>query len=396
MMSEIGIGRDSDRSRIIINDLNDDERERKVTEGLRLITKHLDNSAPVWTSGRWISFSRVIEGEGNKVEQVFRLVHSEQEAMHYIKAARFLDCRIRAYHSIDDTYTNIAPSVLLVDIDKECFDTVEEFKQAIEKTRANFRSFLGVQPTELWTGNGVHFILTQSAILIEEIKMFKEFKNVSRDFIRFEEQFLSNGKADPKHSNNISFGNCMLRIPGSLNANPDNNLVKFDEKGQIMEILPEAEVSIMKYWDGNRPSIKPLMPRYYIWLQAAVARHLDKQMESGLSRRKDWRSQSDRKKQYQWIENLLNKPIHDHRKYCIWRVLVPYLINVRGLSMEEAFNIIRAWLVKCSYVKRLNFPIQKVDEALNGVGEYFPIARLKLEDDNKPLFELLRNEGVIY
>jgi hypothetical protein len=183
---------------IIIDDLA--ERERKVREGLRLITRHLDDSTPVWP--RWISFGRIVEG--NKIEQIFRLVHSEQEALAWYKAVNFLDCRIRAYHSSDDTYTNIAPSILLVDIDKECFDTVEEFEQAVEKTRVNFMSFLDVEPTKLWTSNGVHFILTQSAIVIEEIKRFKKFNNVSRD--RFEEQFLSDGKADQYHSNNVSFG----------------------------------------------------------------------------------------------------------------------------------------------------------------------------------------------
>jgi len=67
----------------------------------------------------------------------------------------------------------------------------------------------------------------------------------------FEEQCLTDGKADQNHSNNISFGNCMLRIPGSLNANPDNGLVKFD--GQIVDILPEAEVIVVKHWDKNKP-----------------------------------------------------------------------------------------------------------------------------------------------
>ena len=69
---------------------------------------------------------------------------------------------------------------------------------------------------------------------------------------------------------------------------------------------------------------------------------------------------------------------------------------MRGLSREEALNIIQAWLVKCSYVKRLNFPIQKVNDVINGVGDFYPIARLDLEHDNKLLFQLLKNEGVIY
>jgi hypothetical protein len=82
--------------------------------------------------------------------------------------------------------------------------------------------------------------------------------------MRFEEQLLTDGKADQNHSNNVSFDNCMLRIPGSLNSNQD----RFNERGEIVDIPPEAEVRVVQYWDGYRPPIKPLLPRYYIWLQS--------------------------------------------------------------------------------------------------------------------------------
>lgn len=61
------------------------------------------------------------------------LVHSKQEALAY-------------YHV--DYDTNIAPSTLLVDTD-------EEFEQAVEKTRINFKEILDAQSTQLWTGNGI-------------------------------------------------------------------------------------------------------------------------------------------------------------------------------------------------------------------------------------------------
>jgi hypothetical protein len=40
---------------------------------------------------------------------------------------------------------------------------------------------------------------------------------------------------------------------------------------------------------------------------------------------------------------------------CIWRILAPYLINVRNLSYKEAFDVISNWLDKCSKLKRLEF-----------------------------------------
>jgi hypothetical protein len=364
------------------------EREMKVRKGLESIIRHLDT--PVWTLGRWISFGRVVEG--GKVEQIFRLVHSAEEALSWYKVANFLDCRIRAYHDINDDYTNMAPSTLLVDIDRENFKTWEEFEQCISETRTRLKELLGAEPTdysELWTGNGVHIVLTQSAIIIEDIKMFKklEYLKPSVKFMRFEEQLLTDGKADPSHSSNISFGNCMLRIPGSLNSGQ----IVF-EKGELVDIHPNAEVVIRQLWDGkNKPSIKPLMMSYYIWLQSDVMEKLDRQMELGTFTK--WFDNHE----IWWIENLLETPIDDNRWYCVWHILVPYLINIKGLSESEASDIISTWLDKCSLLKRLNFSRRKVGYTIRGLKDYhLPIGRDNLERDNLPLFEKLRDEGVIW
>jgi hypothetical protein len=156
----------------------------------------------------------------------------------WYKAANFLDCRIRAYHGCD----GIAPSTLLVDIDKgdKQFKTAQEFELCISKTRANFKKILGSQPTELWTGGGIHFVQPQSAPIFEKIPDFNTFKQSSIKFMRFEEQLLTDNKADQNHSNNVSFGNCMLRVPGSLNS----KYVWFS-KGEMVDIPSEAEARLI-------------------------------------------------------------------------------------------------------------------------------------------------------
>jgi hypothetical protein len=60
-----------------------------------------------------------------------------------------------------------------------------------------------------------------------------------------------------------------------------------------------------------------------------------------------------------WIEKLLKTPIPDHRKYCIWRILAPYLINVKHLSFDEAFDIIDKWLDRCNNLEKLDFDSYK-------------------------------------
>jgi hypothetical protein len=83
--------------------------EMEVKEGLIYILNHLDD---LWPR----TVSTYATGGGQK------LINNFAEAMAWFKAANFLDCRISAYPKYTDYYvseTGIAPSLLLVDIDKE-------------------------------------------------------------------------------------------------------------------------------------------------------------------------------------------------------------------------------------------------------------------------------------
>jgi hypothetical protein len=95
-----------------------------------------------------------------------------------------------------------------------------------------------------------------------------------------------------------------------------------------------------------------------------------------------------------WIETLLQTPLSDHRKYCIWRILVPYLVNVRRLSShEESYSVIKNWLDKCNKLERLNFDANiKIKEGLRGASKgYYPISLEKLRQENKSLYNLVTN-----
>ena len=43
--------------------------------------------------------------------------------------------------------------------------------------------------------------------------------------------------------------------------------------------------------------------------------------------------------------------IHDHRKFAVWIILAPYLIDVKKLSYGEGSNIINEWLDKCNKIE---------------------------------------------
>ena len=42
-----------------------------------------------------------------------------------------------------------------------------------------------------------------------------------------------------------------------------------------------------------------------------------------------------------WIETVLKTPIEDYRKNALALILAPYLINIKKLSYDEAFSIIK-------------------------------------------------------
>ncbi len=57
---------------------------------------------------------------------------------------------------------------------------------------------------------------------------------------------------------------------------------------------------------------------------------------------------------YAWIEELLKHPIQDGRHRTLWHIVAPYLINVKGLSFDEAFAIAREYFLRCGQVKPLS------------------------------------------
>jgi hypothetical protein len=204
---------------------------------------------------------------------------------------------------------------------------------------------------------------------------------------------MTDGKADQNHIRTVSSKNCMLRVPGSLNF----GVCHRNDNDEVIGIPPEAEVRVIQGWDGSRPDVSHLIPRCYNWLKSIEMREMKERIEADKKSMKyrRWFGNNE-KTTFEWIEKLLNKPIDTNRYYCVWRILAPYLINVRKLSSEEALDIIETWMTKCNSVKRLSFSIRKVKDVLKRVGAYYPIAWYNLEKDNKILFQKLKDEGVIY
>lgn len=349
--------------------------QKEVAEGLDVILNHF--LGDVWP--RNIS-TRTAQGK-----QV--LVSSKEEALARFAQANYQDCRISAYPPNAEEnpsaierfqgFDTITPRniIVIMDLDRSNFKTDRALHIALSKTLHNIKTLFNVRPTTIFSGNGYHVYLSLDSnnIVLENVKQFSDLKveQISVKFLRFVETYLSAGKSDIAHNTTVSFNNSMMRIPASINSKNGHTVV------------------LQQMWDNNRPAINILLPDFCVYLVNKKAQELIKK-----NLRKNYRktqyAENENDSIIEWIETLLQTPIADHRKYCVWRILVPYLVNRRKVSEEECINTITAWLEECNKLQRLNFNAnQKINYVLKSVGDYKPIHPDKLKEECLGLYNLL-------
>jgi hypothetical protein len=346
-----------------------------IEEGLDFILSHFEE--PLWP--------RTISTKTTEGKQI--LVNSKTEALVRISQSNYLDCRISAYPpnvlenpSAAQRFVGIrtvtpATLTIMIDLDKCNFKTERGFKIVLTRILANIKDKLNVTPTVLWSGRGHHIMLPMNSngIVLENVKQFEGISNVSLKFLRFAEQYLSLRKSDPQHNSTVSFNNCMLRIPGSINS----------KNGET--------VSIIQRWDLSRPEINYLLATFTRYI-------INEQYMEFLKaqKREKLLNHTDKINLINWIERLLRTSLADNRKYCIWRILAPYFLNKRKLTRQESFAIISDWLDRCDQMRRIDFNVrQRINDGLNGARDgYMPIKFEKLKEENEELYYLLRNQDL--
>jgi hypothetical protein len=197
-------------------------------------------------------FPRTISTKLTENKQI--VVYDKEEAFARFEAADWLDCKISAYPDFTGwkSINRQAPDFIFIDLDLGRLEP-KELNKALEETLKNIKDKLGGGgcTTVIWSGHGYHIYQPVNAVILENITEFAEFDQPSRGFLRFAEQHLSSSKSDPCHYSTMSFKNCMIRVPGSYNSKNERRI----------------EVSIIQKWDGNLPSIKPLLFNLYLHLQ---------------------------------------------------------------------------------------------------------------------------------
>jgi hypothetical protein len=310
------------------------------------------------------------------------LVRSRQEIVDSFIESNQVDCKINAYPSLVE-YKGIQrykPDFLFIDLDKNNFKTnSRSFELALYNTLKNIKNKLKGYPTVLFTGGGYHIYQpVYIPTALEYITEFSKFDRPSEQFLRFAKDFLSNEKADKQ--NNPSFRSCLLRIPGSINS-------KYDTK-----------VKIIKKWNEIRaPITLDLLEEFRSYSIQKKIDQINQRQKILKERRNIININVNTNEYFAWIEKLLKTPIPDFRKLVIDLVLSPYLINVRKLSYEESYKIIKEWLDKCNDIKKLdnyrNFEYRINYALTNSYKKQIPpMSIITLKTNYKDLYLLLEQK----
>lgn len=273
---------------------------------------------------------------------------------------------------------------LFIDIDRDDprFKSDKSFELVLYNTLKNIKNKLKGYPTVLFTGGGYHIYQpVYIPTALENITEFSKFERPSEQFLRFAKYYLSNGKADKQ--NNPSFKSCLLRVPECINS-------KYNIK-----------VKIIKKWNGIRaPITLDLLEEFRIY-------SIQKKIDQIVQRQKILNERSKNKiktaNYYTWIEHLLTTPIPDFRKLIVDIVLASYLINIRKLSFEESYIIIRNWLDRCNELNKLdnyrNFVNYRIPYALKYAmnKQIGPMSKEKIKTVTvyNDLYQILQQRGVL-
>lgn len=301
----------------------------------------------------------------------------------YFINSDLIDCRINAYPlHFREERNRLYPSFIFIDLDlslcSTCKFPIRKLDYILNQTLTKINKDINGYPTVLWTGGGYHIyqpirIVTKGKVKqpLESFKELEEFVPIIRndlttEFIRFAANQFTNGKGDPKH--NPSIYSCLVRIPGTINSK--NN----------------GRIEIIQKWDGIEATANDLVVPFidYLKQQRLKTEELKKIEEKTVSGKNN--------KKIKWIEKLLQTPIPDHRYYCLWHILIPYLVTIRGLPEQEVISLLTIWLENCNRINRIKWKYpQKIREQLRYDKGYPPISLQNLKNENYPLYRLLQD-----
>jgi hypothetical protein len=336
-------------------------------------------------------------------------VNTKQEILIRCVQSDFKDCRINAYPEtiVKEGILIQSPNFIFVDLDLGNFDNdINKLDKVKNSTLRKMEQMQGSHPTLSWTGNGYHIYLPIDVPVLDNEYVFSKdkFPNlfslkgkysqyfVSEAFMQFAEDFFTSGRADPNHR--PKYKTCLIRIPDTFNS-------KCLNRGLSLE---ESKVRILQKWNGKRIDGEAITHEFMVWLtkqeinldkSSSNRPHSPKKNKTKYLGRGESHHQNKSNSRIEWIERLLQTPIEDQRKYCLWRIIGPYLLNVKHISEAETAKTMEKWLDRCSNLKKLDFePKIKIYGIIKGNKGFKPISYSKLKDENRELCLFLQKKNL--
>jgi hypothetical protein len=176
-----------------------------------------------------------------------------------------------------------------------------------------------------------------------------------------------------------------LRVPGTINSKYGNT-ISITQKGD------EESIQLDNIQDIEKKGFDHIIRKFENWL---IQQKLNNKIqELKLSKQKNF-IRNERIREIKWIERLLQTPMDDKRYFCLWKILIPYLVNIKGLSdYIDIYNILIKWLDMCNELRRLSFePKRTIKIILKGVRGFRPLSPNTLKKDNIQVYDTLANRG---
>lgn len=130
-----------------------------------------------------------------------------------------------------------------------------------------------------------------------------------------------------------------IRMPYSIHLKSGERQVLMLDGKEIPEELASF------YWSGEfltKQEKKEYMESFHIYVQ--VADKLGQEIIDATTK-KEHLDQIPSSKYCKWIEDLLKKPVPiGFRGLTLWLIIMPYLVNVRRLPLEEVVEQVHKWL----------------------------------------------------
>ena len=303
-----------------------------ISDGLDYILSHFEEPL----------FPRTISTKKTENRQV--VVNSRDEAIQYFEESNLEDCRISAFSQYE--IENKIPNLIFIDLDD---------RSALNGTL----QFIGMKfdgiPTVLSTGNGYG--------IIQPIKMTswngvtypdKTSAELTTLFLQYAERYFSCGTHDTAH--HPSLKSCLIRIPNSINSKNGNH------------------VKIQMVWDGIRTDVHSLEFKEFV-------KKLSKNESLLKQNRGEFVGNT-----ISYIEKLLTNSISDGRKRICNLILIPYMINVKQMSIKETVETIYCYFQ--GYIDRKPIMYESNRVLKKGILPY-SLSKMRLMDSQ--LYDIVTN-----